>query len=100
MRFHSDSPPLVKSCQAGHARLAIGVAKVSVTRLIGTAKVASKGERELGRKVLSNSKAKHKKLFPSSSEAELERLPVMSPISRPEKEFTVPVLPPMLHAYG
>lgn len=97
MVSHNGSPPSVRSSQAGHARLKIGAARISVTMLIGTSRVDRSGERELGRKVFSSWKTKHNKLLFSSSEVALRRPPVMLCRSSPEKESTVPVLPPMLH---
>ena len=84
------------SFHAGHARLNSGDASVSVTKLIGTSRVDNSGESELGRNVLSNSNTKHRRLLFSSREAALRTPPVTLWRSRPVKEFTVPVLPPML----
>lgn len=96
MTFHSGSPPSVRSFQAGHERLRSGAAKASDTIVIGAVSVARSGESELGRKVLSTSSTKHMRLLFSKSESALRSPPVMLCRSNPEKELTVPVLPPML----
>jgi hypothetical protein len=94
--FHSGSPPSVRSFQAGHERLRSGAAKASDTIVIGAVSVARSGDSELGRKVLSTSRTKHMRLLSSKSESALRSPPVMLCRSNPEKELTVPVLPPML----
>jgi hypothetical protein len=85
------------SFHAGHARLKIGAARISVTNSIGTVSVAINGESELGKNDLSSSNVKHKRLLFSRSDSALSTPPVMLSSSRPEKELTVPVLPPMLY---
>lgn len=64
--------------------------------LSGTSRVDSSGDSELGAKVLSSSKTKHSRLLFSRRLVALSTPPVMLCRSRPEKELTVPVLPPML----
>lgn len=96
MTFHSGSPPLTRSFQAGHERLRSGAAKTSDTIVTGAVSVARSGESELGRKVLSTSRTKQMRLLSSKSESALSSPPVMLCRSKPEKELTVPVLPPML----
>jgi hypothetical protein len=84
------------SFHAGHARLKIGAARVSVTNSIGTVRVAINGDSEFGKNVLRSSNVKHKRLLFSRSDSALSTPPVTLSRSRPEKELTVPVLPPML----
>jgi hypothetical protein len=95
---HKGCPPVVRSFQAGHERLRIGAAKVLVTKLIGAWSVLSNGESEFGRNVLRTSNEKQTRLLSSRREAELRTPPVISCMSRPENEFTLPVLPPTLQA--
>lgn len=69
---------------------------MSVTMLTGASIVFMSGESEFGKNVLSTSKTKHKRLFFSRRVAVFSKPPVTLEMSRPVKELTVPVLPPML----
>jgi hypothetical protein len=70
---------------------------ISSTSLSGTSMVARSPESEFGANVLTSSSTKQMRLLFSRREDALRMPPVMLCRSSPEKEFTVPMLPPMLN---
>lgn len=93
---HNDAPPKVRSFHAGQLRLSTRGARTSDTNLAGTSKVLSTEANDWGKNVLTNSSEKQMRLLPWRREAELITPPVISARSRPVKEFTLPVFPPIL----
>jgi len=91
-------PPIVKSVKAGQERPVRAEPKVSVINCNGTSRTEKRVDNEFGARVLTTSKTKHIKLFPSRSVSALKTPPLASLRSTPVKLFTVPVFPPMLES--